>query len=148
MACVCCDFAYEVKMKLEDIQQELENDLKIDHTKLQYEASNVPALYGKWSKYHSSIRKEILRIENTKKTAIKTALDYYTGRADDICMDQYEKSELKVVIAANDDVLRVETTLQYWGILLEFCSKAIDAVKAKGFAIKHIIDIRAFEAGA
>lgn len=135
-------------MKLEDLQQELAEDLKVDHTKLQLEASQVPTLYGKWTRYHSSIRKEMLRIENQKKTVLKKTLDYHTGRGEEMCMDQYEKSEMKVVIAANSDVLKVETSLQYWAIMLEFCSKAIDAVKAKGFAIKHIIDLRAFEAGA
>lgn len=135
-------------MKLETLQDELTEDLKIDHTKLQYEASQVPTLYGKWSRYHSTIRKEMLKVENMKKTALKSTLDYYTGRGEEACMDQYEKSEMKVVIAANADVIKVETSLQYWGILLEFCSKAIDAVKAKGFAIKHVIDLRAFEAGA
>lgn len=135
-------------MKLETLQDELTEDLKIDHTKLQYEASQVPTLYGKWSRYHSTIRKEMLKVENAKKTVIKNTLDYHTGRGDEACMDVYEKSEMKVVIAANKDVLKVETSLQYWGILLEFCSKAIDAVKAKGFAIKHVIDLRAFEAGA
>ncbi|AWD90347.1 recombination repair and ssDNA binding protein [Erwinia phage Cronus] len=135
-------------MKLEDLQDELDADLKVDHTKLQLEASQVPTLYGKWSRYHSSIRKEILKIENQRKTAVKKTLDYYTGRGDEVCMDQYEKSEMKVVISANADVLKVDTALAYWGIMLEFCSKALDAVKSKGFAIKHIIDLRAFEAGA
>lgn len=135
-------------MKLETLQDELTEDMKIDHTKLQYEASQVPTLYGKWSRYHSTIRKEMLKVENAKKTALKSTLDYYTGRGEEACMDQYEKSEMKVVIAANADVIRVETSLQYWGILLEFCSKAIEAVKSKGFAIKHVIDLRAFEAGA
>lgn len=134
-------------MKLEDLQKDLEKDLVIDHTKLQYEAAQVPVLYGKWCNIHSSIRKEILKVENSKKTALKTALDYYTGRGDEVCMDQYEKSEMKVVISANQNVLKVDTTLQYWGILLEFVSKAIDAIKSKGFAIKHIIDLRAFESG-
>lgn len=135
-------------MKLEDLQTELENDLKIDHTKLQYEAAQVPTLYGKWSRYHSSIRKEMLRVENSRKTTIKNALDYHTGRSDEVSMVQYEKSEMKLVLAADKNVLKVETSLQYWGILLEFCTKALDAVKSKGFAIKHIIDLRAFEAGA
>ena len=136
-------------MKLENLQEELKSDLVIDSTKLQYEAANNPVLYGKWMTKHSSIRKEMLRIEASKKTSLKKKLDFYTGRGDgdEFSMDRYEKSEMKTVLSADADVLRIDTSLQYWGILLEFCSHAMDAVKSRGFSIKHIIDMRKFEAG-
>lgn len=138
-------------MRLEELQDELDVDLKIDQTKLQYESANNPVLYGKWVRKHSTCRKEILRLEAIKKKSLKARLDYYTGRGDvgaEVCMDQYEKSEMKVVLAADSDILGTDTKIQYWGILLEFCSDAMDAVKSRGFAIKHIIDLRQFEAGA
>ncbi|ARW57613.1 hypothetical protein [Serratia phage X20] len=140
----------DLEFKLEAFQDELDKDLRIDSTKLQYEAANNPVLYGKWLRLHSTCRKEILRIEAQKKTALKRRLDYYTGRGEpgeEVCMDTYEKSEMKMVLSADSNVLKVETQLQYWGILLEFCSSAMDAVKARGFSIKHILDIRVFEAG-
>lgn len=134
-------------MKLEDIQEELDSDLKIDSTKLQYEAANNPALYGKWLRKYSLIKKEMLAIEAKRKTAVKNRLDFYTGRGDEVCMTSYEKSEMKTVICADADVLRVDTTLAYWNILLDFCSKALDAIKSRGFAIKHVIDMRQLENG-
>lgn len=137
-------------MKLEDLQDELDRDLVIDQTKLQYEAANNPVVYGRWVRKHSMCRKEMLRIEAMKKQAMKKRLDYYTGRVEpgeEVCMDSYEKSELKTVMAADETILGTETKLQYWGILLEFCSDAMDAIKARGFAIKAIIDLRKFEAG-
>lgn len=136
-------------MKLEDLQEELKQDLIIDSTKLQYESANNPVLYGKWLTKLSAIRKEMLRIEASKKAALKQKLDYYTGRGDgdEFSMDRYEKSEMKTVLSADKEVLRIDTSLQYWGILLEFCRDAMDAIKSRGFSIKHIIDMRKFEAG-
>lgn len=136
-------------MKLEDLNEELKSDLVIDSTKLQYESANNPVLYGKWAVKLSAIRKEMLRIEASKKTAIKQKLDYYSGRGDgdEFSMDRYERSEMKTVLSADKEVLRIDTSLQYWGILLEFCRDAMDAIKSRGFAIKHIIDMRKFEAG-
>ena len=136
-------------MKLEDLQEELKQDLIIDSTKLQYESANNPVLYGKWLTKLSAIRKEMLRIEASKKSALKQKLDYYTGRGDgdEFSMDRYEKSEMKTVLSADKEVLRIDTSLQYWGILLEFCRDAMDAIKSRGFSIKHIIDMRRFEAG-
>ncbi|AVR55373.1 recombination, repair and ssDNA binding protein [Enterobacter phage vB_Ent31] len=136
-------------MKLEELQEELKQDLIIDSTKLQYESANNPVLYGKWLTKLSAIRKEMLRIEASKKSALKQKLDYYTGRGDgdEFSMDRYEKSEMKTVLSADKEVLRIDTSLQYWGILLEFCRDAMDAIKSRGFSIKHIIEMRKFEAG-
>lgn len=139
-----------LEFKLEAFQDELDKDLPIDGIKLQYEAANNPVLYGKWLRLHSTCKKEILRIEAQKKVAIKKSLDYYTGRSEpgeEVCMDTYERSEMKTVLAADSNVLQVETKLQYWGILVDFCSGALDAVKSRGFAIKGMQEIRSFEAG-
>ena len=137
-------------MTLEELQNELENDLVIDQTKLQYEAANNPVLYGKWVRKHSACRKKILSLETVKKQNLKRRLDYYTGRGDvgEVCMDQYERSEMKTVLSADKDILSVDTKIQYWNILLEFCSNSMDIIKSRGFSIKHIIDLRQFEAGA
>lgn len=135
-------------MKLEDLQEELSTDLKIDPLKLEYESSNNPILYGKWLNNYSTLKKDMLALENVKKKAMKDRLDYYTGRGDDVCMDTYEKSELKTVLSADEAILRAETKLQYFAILLDFCSNAMDIIKSRGFAIKNSIEIRKFEAGA
>lgn len=134
-------------MKLEDLNTELEKDLKIDLTKLQYEASNNPVLYGKWIRIYSDIKKNLLVHENAKKKALKSRLDHYTGRGDEACMDVYEKSEMKTVLSADKEVIKVETTYQYWLLLLDIASKALDAIKARGFSIKHALECRQFEAG-
>lgn len=134
-------------MKLEDLQEELKADLPIDSTKLEHESASNPILYGKWLNKYSTIKKEILSLENTKKKSLKERLDYYTGRGEDVCMDVYEKSEMKTVLSADQNILRADTKLQYYGILLDYCSNAMDVVKSRGFAIKNSIEMRKFEAG-
>lgn len=139
-----------LEYKLEVFQDELDKDLFIDATKLQYEAANNPLVHSKWLRLYSTCKKEIMRIEIQKKTAQKKALDFYTGRVEpgeEVCMDVYEKSELKTVLAADKSILSVDTSLQYWALLQDFCGSALDAIKARGFAIKHCLEIRKFEAG-
>lgn len=139
-----------IEFKLEVFQDELDKDLFIDATKLQYEISHNPLLHSKWLRLYSTCKKEIMRIEAQKKVAIKKGLDFYTGRGDpgeEVCMDQYEKSEMKTVLAADSNILKVDTTLQYWALLQDFCGSALDAIKARGFALKHVLEIRQFEAG-
>ncbi|ASZ76446.1 single-stranded DNA-binding protein [Proteus phage PM2] len=134
-------------MNLEELQTMLSEDLKIDSLKLQYEAANNPSLYAKWLKIYSDIKKGIISYEANKKRLLKQRLDHYTGRGDEVCMDLYEKSELKTVIAADPEILKTQTSVEYRNLLLDFASKALDAIKARGFSIKHILECRQFEAG-
>lgn len=139
-----------IEYKLDSFQNELDSDLKIDSTKLQWEVQNNVLLHSKWLRLYSNCKKEIMALEIKKKTAIKTRLDFYTGRGEpgeEVCMDVYEKSELKTVMAADSSVLKIDTTIQYWALLQDFASSALDAIKARGFNLKTILDVRKFEAG-
>lgn len=135
------------KTILETLKEELDNDLKIDHTKLQLEAANNPILYSKWAYKMSEYRRTIIITEAERKNIHKNKLDYYTGRSDIPSMDIYDKSEMKVVLSADEQLNKIDTKIALLGILMDFCSKATDAVKSRGFSIKHIIELRQFEAG-
>ncbi|BAQ22853.1 UvsY-like recombination mediator [Edwardsiella phage PEi20] len=139
-----------VEFKLEAFQDELDGDLKIDSTKLQWEVQNNVLLHSKWLRLYSNCKKEIMRLEIQKKTAGKKALDFYTGRGEpgeEVCMDQYERSEMKTVLAADSSLLKIDTSIQYWQLLQDFASSALDAIKARGFNLKTMHEIRKFEAG-
>ena len=140
----------EIEYKLESFQDELDKDLKIDGTKLQHEIQCNVLLHSKWLRIYTNCKKEIMRLDIQKKTAMKKRQDFYTGRSEpgeEVCMDQYEKSEMKVVMAADSSVLKIDTSIQYWALLQDFCGSALDAVKARGFSLKHILEMRQFEAG-
>lgn len=134
-------------MKLEDLQKELETDTLIDGTKLQYEAAHNPNLHAKWLRIYSDAKKELIKLDAQRKRDTKERLDYYTNRSDDWCQVQYEKSEMKVVIAADDKILTVESKIAYYQMVMDFASKALDIIKARGFAIKNMVELRLLEAG-
>lgn len=134
-------------MKLEEMQDLLDEDTKIDGTKLQWEASNNPTVYAKWLRIYSDVKKQITRLEAEKKVALKKRLDFYTGRGDELSMVSYEKSEMKTVLQADAEVLRIDTSIAIYLNMLDFATRALDIIKSRGFAIKNMIDIRGFEAG-
>lgn len=137
-----------MSFKLQDLQEELATDVAINRTQLEQECYNNPIIYSKWLTKYSSIKKEIISVENQKKAVLKNRLDFYTGRLDnEICMDRYERSEMKTVMSADEAVLALDTKIQYLSLLMEFCSSAIDCIKSRGFTLKNIIDLRKFEAG-
>lgn len=134
-------------MNLNELKQELEKDLPINQTDIQWELANNPVLYGKWLRYLSEFKMQARRVENQKAKALRDRLDYYTGRGDDICIDQYDKTELRTVIPADDKVIRVSTELEIVTVMIDFCRGALDAIKSRGFALKSIVEYRQLEAG-
>lgn len=134
-------------MKLEDLQKKLEDDVKVDSAKLQYEALHNPVIYASWMRIYSDIRKNLLSLEQKKKAIMKERLDFYTGRGDDICMTMYEKSEMKIVMSADEAISRIDGQISYYSIMLDFTSKALDIIKSRSYSIKNAVDIRQLEAG-
>lgn len=134
-------------MKLEDLKIELDKDLYIDQTKMMLESANNPLLYSKWAGRMADTRREILRLDAKRKTVAKDKLDYYTGRSTEVCLDRYERSEMKTVFGADKELLDIDTKISLLGIRLDFISHAMDAIKSRAFSIKYIIELRQFEEG-
>lgn len=135
-------------MTIDELKIELDNDLKINITLLQAEASNTASIYGKWVGYLSDIKKSIIRADNELKKITADRYAFYTGRSeDDVCMYNYDKSELKYVMVADKKIMEASTKLDLLNIMYDFCKSAIDSIKQKGYSIKAIVDIRMLEAG-
>ncbi|WP_186795014.1 recombination mediator protein UvsY, partial [Salmonella enterica] len=50
-------------MDLNDLKDQLDSDVKIDATKLQWEALNNPVVYSKWLRIYSEAKREIVALE-------------------------------------------------------------------------------------
>ena len=135
-------------MTLDEMKAELEVDLKINLTSVQSDAAETASLYGKWVRYLADVKREIIRADNNLKKITADRYAFYTGRSeDDVCLDHYDKSELKYVLVADKQVMEASTKLDLLNIMYDFCKSAFDATKQKGYSIKAIVDMRNLEAG-
>lgn len=131
---------------LEQLQQELADDIKINLIGLQQQIANNPYLYSKWLNYFQNLKFLMKQAENEKSRTLKSRLDYYTGR-EGICMESYEKSELKIVLAADTELQKADQKLYVLSLKLDFIREALEAIKQRGFALKNILDRDKFEQG-
>lgn len=137
------------ELKLELLQNELEEDMKIDPLKLQYESSQIPVVWSKWLRYHSNAKKKLIQLQAKKESVIKDRLLYYTGRGDEMTDIVFSGSgEIKIAIAGDPQVIEVNKLIQYFEMITEFTTKALDIVKNKGYSLKNMIEIRKLESGA
>lgn len=135
-------------MTLNELKEELNKDLPINQLQLQSEAANNPVLYGKWLQYLTELKLQHKKLSNQKAKAMKDRLMYYTGRHDtDVCLDEFDKTELRTVLPADEMVMKADTEMTVIEIVIKFCEGALDSIKNRGFAIKHIVDIRMLESG-
>lgn len=134
-------------MDLNELKDQLDADMKIDATKLQWEALNNPVVYSKWLRIYSEARREIVALEAKKKKTLKDRLDFYTNRSDAWNPIEYEKSEMKVVMAADEFIIKLDTKLAYYTMIVDFASKAMDIIKGRGYSINQAIKLRELESG-
>ncbi|EBB3001813.1 single-stranded DNA-binding protein [Salmonella enterica] len=135
-------------MDLNDLKEQLDSDVKIDATKLQWEALNNPVVYSKWLRIYSEAKREIVALEAKKKKALKDRLDFYTNRKDDAWNPiEYEKSEMKVVMAADEIIIKLDTKISYYSLIVDLAARAMDIIKGRGYAINQAIKIRELESG-
>lgn len=135
-----------MEKNLEQLQQELAEDIKINLIGLQQQIANNPYLYSKWLNYFQNVKFLMKQAENEKSRTLKSRLDYYTGR-EGICMESYEKSELKIVLAADTELQKADQKLYVLSLKLDFIREALEAIKQRGFALKNILDRDKFEQG-
>lgn len=132
---------------LDQLQQELSEDIKITLINLQSQMAQNPYLYSKWLNYYTQIKFQIKLAENQKSQVIKKRLDDLTGRGDEPCMEVYEKSELKIVMAADSEIQKADSKLYVLLLKADFIKEALESIKQRGFALKNILDSNKFEQG-
>lgn len=136
-------------LKLEELQAELEEDMKIDAMKLQYESAQIPVIWSKWLRYHSNAKKKLIQLQARKDSSFKDRMMFYTGRSDDeMCPIVFSSStEVKIAIQGDPMIVDVNKLIQYYELISEFTSKSLDIIKNKGYSIKNMLEIRKLESG-
>lgn len=134
-------------MNNEQLLNELDSDLKIDTKQLGNEAANNPILYSKWLRYYGQVKKDYVKASLKVSRTRKERLDWINGRTDELCEYAYEKSEIKTVIDGDREYQKAVGEMEIIGIKLDTCKNALDAIKNRGFSIKHAIDMRMLESG-
>ena len=134
---------------LEKLKAELTQDIKIDPTKLAEELLRNSYLYSKCANYLADVRTQLSRADVELKRVTANRLNFYTGRStSEVCDYVYQTStELKMVIAADEMVIRAEVKYQIYDNMITLILKAMDAIKGRGFDIKAAMEQRQFEQG-
>ena len=141
-------------MTLEDLQQQIEKDLKIDDTQLDIESISTPILHAKYLKYYSTYSLMLSKAESDLSITYKQRWLYYTGKADPEVYKN-DNFELKVIrqdvstfIEADEVYIKIRQKVAYLKIVVKYLEDTLKQINNRTFQIKNAIDWKRFTEGS
>ena len=101
-------------MDLNELQNEVDRDLKIDDTELDLESIRTPQLHNKYLKYYTKFSLQYKKAKDDYSALYKFKWEYYTGKSDP---EVYQAKPFDPVFHLNQQAEKIEkTTDQLWNI--------------------------------
>ena len=69
-------------MTLEELQQQVDKDFKLDDTELDSESIKIPLLHNKYLQHFNKFSLLLKKAQQDHKTLVRDKWEYYTGKAD------------------------------------------------------------------
>lgn len=142
-------------MKLEDIIQQWEQDVKIDRTELDAESIKIPSLHNKYYKIYIKEKIQLKAEEQDYKLYYKLKHEYYTGKLSKQDLDEngWEpfqfvlKNDLSIYLDADRELAERLLKLQVQKEKVQFLEDIIKTLNGRGFLIKNAVDFIRFTSG-
>ena len=141
-------------MTLEELQQLVDKDFKLDDTELDAESIKIPLLHNKYLQHFNKFSLLLKKAEYEHKALIRQKWEYYTGKADP-AVYQLKPFNLKIMrsdvdkyIEADEEYTKAYQKVKYLEVTVDFLDRTIRQISNRTFTIKNAIDWRKFTSGA
>ena len=141
-------------MTLEELQEAIDKDLKINDTELDLESLKTPQLHNKYLKHLNNYKLLLSRAETEYSTMKREKWEYYTGKADP-AVYQLKPFNLKLLkpdadkyIYADDVVIKAQQKVTYLKTTVDYLDRTLRIITNRTFQIKNAIEWRKFMSGA
>ena len=141
-------------MTLEELQQLVDKDFKLDDTELDAESIKIPLLHNKYLQHFNKFSLLLKKAEYDYKTLQRHKWEYYTGKSDP-AVYQLKPFNLKIMrsdvdkyIEADEDYTKAYQKVKYLEVTVDFLDRTIRQISNRTFTIKNAIDWRKFTSGA
>lgn len=141
-------------MTLEELQQSVDKDFKLDDTELDTESTKIPLLHNKYLQHYNKFSLLLKKAEQDHKSLVREKWEYYTGKADPMVYQQKPfnlkilKQDVDKYIEADEDYQKIKQKVDYLETIVDFLDRTIRQIQNRGFLIKDAIEWRKFTSGA
>ena len=140
-------------MTLEELQQSVNKDFKLDDTELDTESVNIPLLHNKYLIHYNKFSLLLKKSEYDHKSMIRDKWEYYTGKADP-SVYQVKPFNLKILkqdvdkyLKSDDELIKLDQKVTYVQSVVDYLDRTVKIISNRGFQIKNAIDWRKFTSG-
>ena len=140
-------------MNLDEIERLWNEDSIIDPDNLHLESIKIPTLHSKYFKIYNNISLLRKKEENKFLELRQEKWLYYSGKSDPEVYKENPfdhrvmKGDLEKYLSADEELIRSNTKIEYYDIMLKFLESILKNIENRSFAIKNSIDFMKFTAG-
>ena len=141
-------------MTLEELQEAIDKDLKINDTELDLESLKTPQLHNKYLKHLNNYKLLLSRAETEYSTMKREKWEYYTGKAPAVvyALKPFDlkilKTDIDKYLESDIDLQKLKQKVSYLQTTVDYLDRTIRLISNRGFTIKNAIDWRRFTSGA
>ena len=141
-------------MNLEEIQELVDKDLKINDSELDLESIKTPQIHNKYMKLLTKFKLMLSRNESEFHIIKKQKWEYYTGKADPSVYAETPfnlkilRQDVDKYIDSDEDIIKLKQKSDYLNTVVDFLDRTVRQISNRTFTIKNAIDWKKFTSGA
>ena len=141
-------------MTLEELQEQVAKDLKINDTELDLESLKTPQLHNKYLKEYNNFKLLLSRAESDYKILKRVKWEYYTGKASPKVYQEKPfnlkimKSDLDKYLDSDEDLIKSKQKIDYLETIVNYLDRTLKTISSRDWQIRNSIEWRKFTSGA
>ena len=141
-------------MTLEELQQSVNKDFKLDDTELDTESVNIPLLHNKYLIHYNKFSLLLKKSEYEHKSMIRDKWEYYTGKEDPSVYREKPfdikvlKADVHIYMDSDPDLQKADQKVAYLNQIVKYLEQVLRSVNNRTFLIKNAIEWKKFTSGA
>ena len=142
-------------MTLEELQQSVDRDLKIDDTELDTESINIPLLHNKYLQHYNKFSLLLKKSEYEYRVLKRQKWEYYTGKMSKEELDEYGwtpfqftlKSDITTYLEADGDLIKLLEKKVYHEETVSVIESIMNELKQRTWQLSDFISWEKFIGG-
>ena len=137
-------------MDLNELQNDVERDLKIDDTELDMESIRTPQLHNKYLKHYTKYSLQLKKAQDDYKELYRIKWEYYTGKAEPSVYQAQPfdlkilKSDVGIYLDADKDLQEVGQKEAYLSAVVTYLEKVLREINNRNWNIRNAIEWKKF----
>ena len=137
-------------MDLNELQNDVDRDLKIDDTELDLESIRTPQLHNKYLKLYTKYSLQLKKAQDDYKILYRSKWEYYTGKADP---DVYQekpfdlkilKADVAIYLDSDKEIQELGQKEAYIQAVVTYLEKILREINNRNCTIRNTIEWKKF----